>query len=265
MIGEVGYRDEVLAVRDVRVHLFRGGSGEPVLYLHGAGTTNVWLPFHARLAERCDVLAPDLLGFGGSDRPDWLDNVQDFAVHYLDLLDVLDLERVHLVGLSLGGWIAAELAVWASPRLKSLTLVDAAGLYLPDHEVPDLFVLDFAETVRLLIDDPALAERLIAVPETPELAAQRLKGQVTLARVGWNPYLYCPKLMQRLHRVQTPTQILWGERDRLFPLAMAEPWRDRIGGATLTVIPGCGHMPPLEQPEVCARAITTFVQAHAGR
>jgi len=258
-------RDEILTVRGVRVHLLGGGRGEPLLYLHGAGTTNVWLPFHAQLAARCQLYAPDLLGFGASDRPDWLDTVQDCAVHVLDLLDALDLERVHLAGLSLGGWIAAELAVWASHRLKSLTLIDAAGLYRPDVEVPDLFMLDYAETLRLLFEDQSLADRLLALPDTPELVAQRLKGNVTLARVGWNPYLYDPKLMQRLHRIQVPTQVLWGERDRLFPLALGEAWRDAIAGATLQVIPRCGHVPPAEQPAACAGLIADFVDTVGSR
>jgi pimeloyl-ACP methyl ester carboxylesterase len=259
------HRDEMLTVRDARVHLLSGGSGEPVLYLHGAGATNAWLPFHARLAARCRLLAPDLLGFGASDRPDWLDDVQDYAVHYLDLLDALGLARVHLVGLSLGGWIAAELAAWASHRLKSLTLVDAAGLYLPDHEVPDLFTLSYEQTIRLLFEDQSVAERVLAMPDSPELAAQRLKGQVTLARVGWNPYLYGPKLMQRLHRIAAPTLVLWGERDRLFPLALGEAWAASIAGARLDVVPACGHVPPVEQPARTAEVVADFVSSQANR
>jgi pimeloyl-ACP methyl ester carboxylesterase len=255
-------RDELLTVRGARVHLLAGGRGEPLLYLHGAGATNAWLPFHERLAARCAVYAPDLLGFGASDRPDWLDTVQDYAVHLLDLLDALGLERVHVAGLSLGGWIAAELAVWASHRLQSVTLIDAAGLYRPDVEVPDLFMLDYAQTLRLLFEDQAFADRLLAVPDTPALVAQRLKGNVTLARVGWNPYLYDPKLMQRLHRIRVPTQVLWGERDRLFPVALGEAWRDAIAGAALHVVPRCGHLPPAEQPALCAGLIADFVDAN---
>jgi pimeloyl-ACP methyl ester carboxylesterase len=258
------HRDELLTVRGVRIHLLSAGSGEPVLYLHGVGATDAWLPFHARLAARCHLLAPDLLGFGQSDRPDWLDDVQDYAVHCLDLLDTLGLERVHLVGLSLGGWIAAELAVWASHRLQSLTLVDAAGLYLPGYEVPDIFALSYEQTIRLLFEDQSVAERVLGIPDTPDFAAQRLKGQVTLARVGWNPYLYSPKLMQRLHRIQTPTLVLWGERDRLFPVAMGEAWAAAIAGARLEVVPGCGHSPPTEQPARTAESIADFIGRHLG-
>lgn len=258
-------RDELLVVRGTRVHLLAAGAGEPVLYLHGAGVSNAWLPFHRHLAARCQLYAPDLLGFGQSERPEWLDTVQDYAVHVLDLLDALALPRVHLVGHSLGGWIAAELASWAAHRLASLTLIDAAGLYLPGYEVPDLFVLSYPEVVRLMYHDPAVAERVLAVPDTPERAAERLRGSVTLARVGWNPYLYCPKLMQRLHRIQTPTLLLWGAEDRVFPVAMAEAWQAALPNATLELVSACGHSPPIEQPERSAAAVAVFVERHAGR
>src|SRR5215216_5385560 len=100
-----------IAVRGCNIRLMRGGSGPPLLFLHGASGAGAWLSCMQSLAGRFDVSVPEHPGFGESDTPDWLDNIHDLAYFYLDFLDALDLRRVHLVGLSLGGWIAAELAV----------------------------------------------------------------------------------------------------------------------------------------------------------
>src|SRR5579883_2512773 len=94
-------------IRGCRINLLRGGKGSPLLYLHGGGGGGIWLPFLDKLAQRFDVLAPEHPGFGRSDTPSWLDNLSDLAYFYLDVLEALELERVHLVGHSFGGWIAA--------------------------------------------------------------------------------------------------------------------------------------------------------------
>ena len=120
-----------LAVRGCNIGLMRGGAGRPLLMLHGAGGAGRWLPFMADLAARHDVIVPEHPGFGASDTPDWLDTIPDLACFYLDFLDQLDLTGVDLVGFSLGGWIAAELAVRNTRRLASLTLVGAAGIHVP--------------------------------------------------------------------------------------------------------------------------------------
>jgi pimeloyl-ACP methyl ester carboxylesterase len=111
-----------IAVRDTPVDLRRDGNGPPLLYLHGAGAGGRWLAFEERLAERFDVLAPTHPGHGGSPPAEWIEHISDLAFHYLDLLDTLGLVRVHVVGASFGGWIAAEMATMASGRLQSMTL-----------------------------------------------------------------------------------------------------------------------------------------------
>ena len=124
------YSTTAVTVGGCRIRLMRGGSGEPLLYLHGASGAN-WLPFLQKLAKNFDVIAPEHPGFGESDSPAWLDNIHDLAYFYLDALDALELSGVHLVGNSLGGWIAAEMAVRSTQRLASLTLAGSAGLYVP--------------------------------------------------------------------------------------------------------------------------------------
>src|ERR1041384_5183391 len=166
-----------VSVRGCGIAMRRAGTGRPLLYLHGASDPGQWLPFLADLAARHDVLAPEHPGFGASDTPDWLDSIQDLARFYLDLLDQLDLKHVDLVGHSLGGWSAAELAVRNTRRLSSLTLVDSAGIHVPGVPQVDTFLLNDEQLVRNLFDDPKLIEAMVAQTKRPELEDVTLKNR----------------------------------------------------------------------------------------
>ena len=153
-----------VAVRGCSIGLMRAGTGRPLLFLHAGGGAG-WLPFMAELAARHDVIVPEHPGFGGSDTPDWLDTVQDLARFYLDFLDQLDLSHVDLVGASLGGWIAAEIAVRNARRLGSLTLVGSAGIHVPGVPQVDTFLVNDENLIRSLFDDPKLVEACWPRPE----------------------------------------------------------------------------------------------------
>ena len=127
----MAFTQRFIEVDGCRISLRRGGSGEPLLYLHGANGVPAVLPFMEKLAERFDVLVPEHPGFGASGEPEWLENIHDLAYFYLDVLESLDLRGVHLVGSSLGGWLALEMAVRDASRLKSLLLVGPAGISVP--------------------------------------------------------------------------------------------------------------------------------------
>jgi pimeloyl-ACP methyl ester carboxylesterase len=134
--------EDCLELAGGRVHLFRGGEGKPLLFLHAAGGAGTWLEFHQLLARRgFDVIAPDHPGFGKSDEFPEVEAIDDLVYHYLDVMDALGLDHPHVVGASIGGWIAAELAVAAPHRVGSLVLLSAAGLRLPEHPVTDFFLL----------------------------------------------------------------------------------------------------------------------------
>ncbi|MFI5266436.1 MAG: alpha/beta fold hydrolase [Chloroflexota bacterium] len=252
-------REAFADVNGVRTHYLRAGAGQTLLYLHGSGGAGMWSPALATLAEQFDVIAPAHPGFGQSDRPDWLEGIDDMVVHYLDLLDALGLERAHLIGSSLGGWIAAELAVTNSQRLASLTLVDAAGLRVEGAAVPDMFAMDREAQTRIVFHDPALAEQALATPLDDDGLAYYLKNQTTLALLAWDPYLHDPKLHRRLHRISAPTLIVWGEQDRLIPLAHGRAYAEAIPGARLEVIPNCGHIPHQEQTDDFTRIVRHFL------
>jgi pimeloyl-ACP methyl ester carboxylesterase len=251
-------RDE-LSVRGTAVHMWSAGTGEPLLFLHGAGGAGRWLPFQARLAERFAVRFPSHPGHGGSPAAEWVELISDLAFHYLDLLDTLAVPRVHVVGASFGGWIAAELAVMASHRVASLTLIDAVGIKVDGWIYPFLFGMDVMEIVGTVFHNATAALALAPADQSVETLAQQYRQGAALARVSWNPYLYDPLLRRRLGRITAPTLLCWGAHDRLAPLdPCGRAWAKEIPGARLRVFDGSGHVPHLEEPDAVADAIIEF-------
>jgi pimeloyl-ACP methyl ester carboxylesterase len=236
----------------------RAGAGAPMLMLHGSGGAPRFHPAMQALAEKFDLILPLAPGFGGSDLPDWLETVSDLANFYLDFLDTLDLREVHLVGLSLGGWIAADLAVRNASRLASLTLVDAPGIHVAGVKQLDPFLLSDEQAVRNIYFDPKLADAAVARMLAPENEDVRLANQRIVAKLAWQPRYHDPQLQRWLHRIHIPTLILWGENDRFFPPAYGEAWHEAIAGSRLVVLPRCGHLPIQEKPEEFVSILAEF-------
>jgi len=249
-----------IALRGCRIRLMRGGTGSPLLVLHGASGAQ-WLPFMQKLSETFDVIAPEYPGFGESDTPDWLDTVHDLAYFHLDLMQELKLDDVHLVGLSLGGWIAAELAVRSTARLASLTLAGAAGIALPGVEQMDPFLRTDEQRLRDFFHDQSKADDIVARALRPELEDISLKNRTTVARLTWQPRGHDPHLIKWLHRIDVPTLLIWGDHDRMFPKALGRAYQQHIPGAKLVVVPECGHVPQIEKPDVFVAELEAFLGA----
>jgi pimeloyl-ACP methyl ester carboxylesterase len=241
----------------------RGGKGAPLLFLHGAGGAGVWLPFMAALSERYHVIVPDHPGFGRSDKPDWLDQLSDLAYFYLDFIDALGLDRVHLVGNSLGGWIAAELAVRNTRRLRTLTLIGAAGLHVNGVPKGDIFLWPPEERVRNLFVDQRFADERLAQVPSEEQTDIILKNELTTADLAWQPRLHDPQLRKWLHRIDLPTLIVWGDSDKVFPIPYGEEYRRLIKGSRLEVLRACGHLPHVEQADAFVTVFNRFAAEHA--
>jgi pimeloyl-ACP methyl ester carboxylesterase len=254
--------ERTLEIGGKAVQAWSGGSGPPLLYLHGAGVY-WWMPVHDLLAARFTVHLPVHPGFGASQGYEELETMEDLVFHTLDVMDALGLERAHVVGLSLGGWLAAELALRHPQRVDRLVLVDAAGTRVPGVERPDLFMAGPARARELLFADPesALARRLVPDAPPPERLEVALRGREAAARLLWNPHVQYRRLTGRLGRIKAPTLVVWGAQDRLLPPPLGEAYRRGIPGATLTTLDGCGHLPPLEQPERFARVALDFLTA----
>ena len=241
-----------------RTHLRRAGSGEPLLFLHGASGAPAILPFMETLAQRFDVLVPEHPGYGLSDEPEWLDTIHDAAYFYLDFLKHLNLERVTVVGSSMGGWMAMEMAVRDISRIKALVLVSPAGIAAPEAPPADIFLMPPEEVVRNLFHDPKLAEARLAEPVTPESIDVSLKNRHTTARLAWEPRLQDPHLAKWLHRIDVPVQVIWGEHDRILPVKLADAYRKLLPGAEVEIVKDAGHLPHAEKPQAFCELVTRF-------
>jgi pimeloyl-ACP methyl ester carboxylesterase len=254
-----------LDVRGRKTELRRDGDGPPLLYLHAVGGDLDGLPALDALAADHTVLMPLHPGFGGSTGLEEIDSIEDLAFHYVDLLDALGLGAVDVIGSSYGGWIAAEIACRWPERVRRMVLVDAAGLWLDEAPMAELFGAEPAELAECLFVDQTLPQaqllRLLkdfgALPD--EILLPQVHAAAAAARVAWNPYFHNPKLLARLHRVAMPVLVVWGREDGLIPLAHGERWRALLPDARLAVIERCGHLPMLERADAFLEIVRPFL------
>jgi pimeloyl-ACP methyl ester carboxylesterase len=257
--------EEHLSLPGGQIHLLRGGAGAPVLFLHAAGGAGHWHEYHALLARRFEVFAPDHPGFGGSDDLPEVEAMDDLVYHYLDVMERLGLDRPHVVGASLGGWLAAELAVAAPEKIGSLVLLSPAGLRLPDHPVTDLFILRPEQIVDVLFRDTSRAAALFPAEPDVDAILAAYRDMTAFARFAWVPFLNNPKLERRLHRITAPTLVVWPSDDRVVPIAHGRRYAELIPKAQLTVVEDCGHAMYFERPAEFAEVTASFLTTGAQR
>ncbi len=249
-----------MLVAGVDLELVERGQGRPLVFLHageGLWPDRPWLDL---LAKRYRVIAPSHPGYGASPLPDWLGSVEDLAYLYLDLADALRLEDAILVGACLGGWVAAEMMVRSTRRFSRLVLVDPLGIKVrgrDDRDIADMHAMPRAEYLKLAWADPAKGEVDFTQMPEAELAAI-VRGREAFALYGWKPYMHNPRLRRWLHRIDCPTLLLWGAKDRIVTPGYGEAWVRDIAGAKLAVIPNAGHFPYWEQPEAFVHQLSAF-------
>ncbi|HEX2543261.1 MAG TPA: alpha/beta hydrolase [Ramlibacter sp.] len=254
------FTESTMTVDGCNIRFRRGGKGPPLLYLHGANGAAAIQPFMEKLAEKFDVMVPEHPGFGQSDEPEWLDNVQDLAYFYLDVLDQLKLEKVAVIGSSIGGWLAMEMAIREPRRFEALVLVGPAGIRIPEAQPGDIFLWSAETAARKLFVDPKRVEFALANP--PDIDTG-LKNKHTVAKLAWEPRLHNPMLAKWLHRLKMPVQLAWGEQDQVIPVAYAHAFKKLIPQAQLQLFPNCGHLPQTEQPEKFVQSAIEFLQGAA--
>jgi pimeloyl-ACP methyl ester carboxylesterase len=245
----------------VAVRVDDRGKGRPVLLLHGGGGPQTVAGFAELFATTgpARIITPAHPGFGGTPRPDGLASVAGLAALYHDLLDRLDLRDVTVIGNSIGGWIAAELALFGSARISSLVLVDAVGIEAGGHPVTDIFPLSMDELARLSYYNPA-AFRIDPAAMTEDQRAGMAANRAAL-RVYGGARMADPGLRDRLAAIACPTLVIWGEADRIVDPGYGRAYAAAIPGARFELLPGTGHLPQLETPEQLVRAVRDFISA----
>jgi len=253
------------------VQLFRsGGEGPPLVYLHSAGgETN--LEVLDDLATDFDVIVPVLPGWGESEGVEQIDGPEDVVFHLLDVWEAIGLDAPLVVGTSLGGWMALELATRYPDRVGALVVVNPVGLYLEGAPIAEMFGRSPAELAHMLFADQThpVAQVMHAMEEFTgdvgkrieipvELVVPMWKAMGATARIGWDPYLHNPKLRSRLHRVTAPVLVVAGAQDGLVPTRHAEVYAEELPHARLEVVDQAAHWLTLERPQELASLIRAF-------
>ncbi len=256
------HTEEVLSYAGVDLQMLKAGNGPPLLVLHGAGGNPGFTPYHHALAERFTVYAPSHPGFDGSSRPPWIDSIVAVSHFYLGLVDEMGLDRFSLMGFSMGGWIAAEMAAMAPARLDRLVLVAAVGVKPGNGRIAELFNVSRDDVSKLRFFDTA------QVPNYDETYGREMtraeadverRNRETAARWCWQPYMHNPNLPHYLTKVRAPTLVVWGREDAIAPVECAEAYGQAIPNSRLRVIDRCGHIPQVEKPREFLDAVIPFL------
>ena len=238
---------EEFIVDGVKTVVHVTGSGEPVVVFHGAGTVDGF-DFAEQWADRFRVIVPYHPGFGQSGDDPTFTDMHDYVMHYLGLFETLGIDKVRLVGISLGGWLAAQFASEHNDRVKKLVLIAPAGMIDPLHPPLDILSVPGEQVVGMLVSNFDVLKRKLPEKPSIDFIADRYREATTLARLWWE-HPFDPKFIRHLKRVKMPTMIIWGDEDKIVPVQQTALWQQHIPHAEIRVFNGAGHLVHLEKPE----------------
>jgi pimeloyl-ACP methyl ester carboxylesterase len=250
-----------IATTRVPVRYYEGGSGTPLVFLHGAGGLNMDLTFLDALAQRFHVYAPLVPGYGDSEECPELRDMLDFTLHTWDVVSALGLKDPVLAGFSMGGMIASEMAAIAPNDVSRLALIAPAGLWLDQHPIPDFFaMLPFELPPVLFYDEEAGAKAMTAgvnLSDPNFLQAFLVQNARQLGAAGKILFPIPERgLASRLYRIRARTQVIWGDSDKLIAPVYAQEFQRGIAGSSVTMIPQAGHAVSFEKPAEVVAAIS---------
>jgi pimeloyl-ACP methyl ester carboxylesterase len=255
------WKEVKFKVGDNELQVITGGTGKPLLVLHGELGFPGWLKWNEALAKKRTLCIPLHPGFGKSPIADWIMDIRDLAAFYSRFIREQNMTPTDVIGFSLGGWIAAEMAVANQGQFSKMVLVGAAGLKPPSSEIADMFVVTARAYLNSNVVDTQNEEfrKLFGGEQTPEQFEAWEDARAESARIAWKPYMYTQSMPQLLGNVTgLPTLVLWGKRDAVVPLSAGELYARKIAGAKLVTF-DCGHMPEVEKPDDFVREVTNFL------
>jgi pimeloyl-ACP methyl ester carboxylesterase len=250
-----------LAGTPLTARIYVAGAGDPVLYFHGAGG-HAWTGLHDRLAERFALHAPMHPGWDDMRDLDQFDNVADLVLYYADILDALGIQRVALVGHSVGGMVAAEVAALRPDRVSRVALIAPWGLWRDDEPVADIWSQSPAQLAGLLWHDPdGAAARAHAPVLEPETLLKAYLAGAAAAHFTWP--IPDRGLRRRLHRITAPVALIWGRADKVVPASYAADFAERLPESHTALIDHAGHNVHLEQADAVAEVVIEHLSAGA--
>jgi pimeloyl-ACP methyl ester carboxylesterase len=259
-----GFERHEYMVNGTRTVLYSAGRGDPLVYFHGAGTFHGF-DYVRDWTDRFRVFVPYHPGFGESEDNPRIDSMHDYVLHYVDLFDQMGLQKLNLVGCSMGGRMAAEFAIEHGHRLEKLVLVCPAGLDVPEHPTINLSAIPEAELFDYLIKDVEAIRRFLPAGPDPQFGAMRAREGAAVGRILQNGSLVNPKISSWLHRVHVPTLLLWGNEDRIIPVEQAETWATLLPKSTIRIVNNAGHLILDESAQGRAAVKEYLVDSTAGQ
>jgi pimeloyl-ACP methyl ester carboxylesterase len=264
------WTQEQVRVGETELCVLKGGQGKPLLYLHGELGFEGWCEWHGALAQQRTLVIPLHPGFGKSQAADWIMDIRDLAAFYARFIREQKVAPADVIGFSLGGWIAAEMAVANSTQLHKMILVGAAGLRPPRGEIMDMYTVTARRFLGRNVHDPAHTPEFGTLYGSgPEMTAQQGAAQweawedarAATARIAWKPYMFTQSMPHLLSNVAgLPTLLIWGKQDDVMPLSAGQLYHEKIAGSRLLTFEGCGHMPMIEKPAEFIRAVEDFLR-----
>ena len=256
------WTEERVAVAGAEMQILKGGSGDPLLVLHDESGQPGWLQLHEELAKNYTVYAPSHPGFGVTDRIDWIMNMRDSATWYLWALEDLGLSNLNVLGFSLGGWLAAEMATQNPQMFRKMALAAPAGILPPTGEILDMFLIVSKEFITAGFHNPSVAAEFQTVcPDepTPEQVESWEMAREEACRLSWRPYMHDRSLPHRLGRLKNlPSLIVWGRNDEVVPTSAGEVYNNAIAGSRMVTLENCGHRSDVEKTDELAGLLREF-------
>ena len=253
---------EFFKLQEAKIKVEQRGKGRPLLLLHSEDYYERYAAFVDELARTRRVIMPWMPGFNGSTLPDSIRKPEDIAYLYLDLLDRMKLTNVDVIGCSVGGWLALEMATKDDSRLRKLALVTPVGAKFGgayDRDIEDIYFHPFARVQQLKFHDVAKDPKVLTELSNRDALFEARAREAT-AKLCWDPYFHNPSLRYRLNRVKLKTLLIWGANDGIVKPSYGRKYARAIAGSKFVSIPKAGHFPFIEQPDAFMKHLRPFLR-----